>query len=625
MPQRPAPQRPAPQRPGALSIAVRALLATLLWLCALSASAQSRAWVDRDRIDYEDTTVLTLEIYSSPGEPLPDLSGIASNFRIVDQSVEHKVILQNGSMTLRLMVRLTLQPMRDGELEIPPLQLGSERTRALRVWVSPPRTPIEQPAPASRATPAEPVFIETLVDTPAPYVQQTVGYTVRLMYESGILIDGRLDHDPPQGATLQKVGEDLQSTRTIGSKDYSVLERRFLLIPERSGPVTVPAARFTGRAMGLFDSVFGDGSRNELRVRGNPVTLQVKPIPAAAPQPWLPLRDLRLRYLEAPKSLRVGESAAVTIEAVADGAIASQLPELALGVGSGAQLFPEPPQPDDRFVGDRPQATIVRRVMVLPVREGALRIAGPRIAWWDTAAGVARSASLPDIVLQVAPGTVPVTAAEIAASDAAAAVDEASPWYAWRPENRWAWAMLGLPLLWILAMGWGWHLWTTRRRQQAFASAGAGSSPAGSSSKPSSNPSSSNQADMKRADVKRADVKRADVKRASSKQLPANALAAPAEAKAWASALARGDVIEIARTLCAMAAPVAGDLDAVRAQLADQTQRAAVDALQRARWGDGDTAVAVAAMRAAFASGPRWRAAAAPTAPALLPPLYPDV
>ena len=45
--------------------------------------------------------------------------------------------------------------------------------------------------------------------------------------------------------------------------------------------------------------------------------------------------------------------------------------------------------------------------------------------------------------------------------------------------------------------------------------------------------------------------------------------------------------------------------------------------LQAARWGDGDAASALAALRAAFAKGPRWRK---PTkaSTSLLPPLYPE-
>ena len=590
--------RPMASRLRALSAYAGVLLAALLCLCAPAAWAQSRAWVDRDRIAYEETTVLHLEINVNAAQPIPDLATITRDFRIVDQNVQHKVMLQNGGMMLHIRMRLTLQPTRAGELEIPAMQIGNERTRPLRVWVAPPRAPQAPVAPPA-AAPSDPIFIETRVDSMTPYVQQTVGYTVRLFYESGILIDGRLDHDPPDGATLQKIGDDQQLTQTVGGAAYNVLERRFLLIPERSGTVTVPAARFLGRGIGMFDSVFGD-ARKELRVRGDPVVLQVKPIPAAAPQPWLPLRGLRLRYLEAPRSLRVGESAAVTIEAVADGTIASQLPELTLGIRTGAQLFPEPAQPDDRFVDDRPQATVVRRVMVVAVREGALRIAGPRIAWWDTEAGVARIAALPDIAVQVSPGAAAATAADIAAADAAAA-GEAPPWYAWRPQNRWAWALLVLPIFWIIAMGFGWQLWTTRRRQLAAANAG-------NAGKASSNPAPSRQAPTM----------------STSPTAAAPRAVPPADAKAWANALARGNVAEIARLLCAMASPAAVDLDAVHARLADPAQRAAVDALQRARWGDGDAAAAVAAMRAAFAAGPRWRTAPAPTAPELLPPLYPE-
>jgi hypothetical protein len=58
-------------------------------------------------------------------------------------------------------------------------------------------------------------------------------------------------------------------------------------------------------------------------------------------------------------------------------------------------------------------------------------------------------------------------------------------------------------------------------------------------------------------------------------------------------------------------------------RLDDPSQRAAVEAMQRARWGDGDGAAARAAMRSAFAGGPRWRALAT-TAASSLPPLYPQ-
>jgi hypothetical protein len=390
-----------------------------------------------------------------------------------------------------------------------------------------------------------------------------VGYTVSLHYDMNLMLSGDLEQDPPDGARLQRIGDDTQSMRQIGERIYNVVERRYLLIPERSGAVTVPAMRMIGRSGGLF------GGRSEVRVRGRDVALQVRPIPADAPQPWLPLRGLRLRWLEAPRDLRAGEAARITIEAVADGAVAAQMPALDLQVGEDAQVFPEAVQPDERFVDGRSQVTAVRSFSVLPARDGTLRIAGPRIVWWDVEAGIARTAALPDLVL-------PVAAASAAApGQAPAGADQvAAPAYDWRPQRIWLWMLLPLSALCAVSLLWVWRQWSLRRRPvQAVVP------PAGAS---------------------------------------------PQDLQTWIRALQRGDRAEIARVLRAMATPPASDLDEVRARLVDPAQRDAVTALQRARWGRGDPAAAIAAMRAAFAQGPRWRASSVRLAPPTpLPPLYP--
>jgi hypothetical protein len=87
-------------------------------------------------------------------------------------------------------------------------------------------------------------------------------------------------------------------------------------------------------------------------------------------------------------------------------------------------------------------------------------------------------------------------------------------------------------------------------------------------------------------------------------------------------ALATGDFADVAQTLCAMAQPPVGDVDALLPRLADPAQVAAVEALQRARWGGGDGPAAREQLRRAFAHGPKWRPVdRVPTSP--LPPLYP--
>ena len=555
----------------------------LLWalaasVCAVPALAQPRVWLDRERIALDETVTLNLEIDAKTIALAPRVVDLNRDFEIVDQQAQSDVVWANGALMARMTMQLTLAPRREGVIVIPSLWSGRDATRTLRLTVLPPRNPQAAVQPVPAVAEGRPVFIETRAETQTPYVQQTVGYTVRLYYLAGSILDGSLDQDMPQGANLQKVGDDLQLKARLGDRDYIIVERRYLLIPERSGAVTVPGARFQGRSLGLFDSIFDDSSRQELRLSSDPITLQVRPLPAASPQPWLPLSGLRLRYLEVPQALRVGQSAAITLEVVADGAIAAEMPALMLQAGNDAQVFADPPQVDDRFVQGRPQATIVRRFSVLPARDGTVRIVAPRIAWWDTQAGIARVATLPDLNLRVAPGASGTGRPAAQTADGAGGTADGSSsrgWRGWLPGGlisggRWMWA--GLALLWVGALSFGWWLWSRH-----------GKTPAPAVSQPS-----------------------------------------PADAQALTRALTRGDPREIARALCAMASPPVADLEALRRRLVDPAQLAAVEALLRARWSRDDPAAAVAAVRIAFAHGPRWRAPPTPRPAVLLPPLYPE-
>jgi BatD DUF11 like domain len=559
----------------------------LIWLlCALAfampASAQTRVWLDRDRIALDETVTLNLEIDASRISAMPDMAELGRNFRIVDQRTQQQVAWVNGALTAQVTIQLTLSPLHEGQIEIPSLWAGRDATPPLRLTVLPPNEPqaAAEPPPAAAAA-GQQVFVDTRIDSETPYVQQTVGYTLRLYYPLNSQIEGRLDQDQPEGASLQKIGDDQKLDTRIGGRDYTVIERRYLLIPERSGAITVPGARFKGRVLGLFDSIFDD-TREELSAASKPITVQVKPIPAAAPQPWLPLQSLRMRYVETPQPLRVGKSGTVTVEVVAEGATAAQIPVLMLRTDNGADVFADQAQMDDRFHQGSPQATIVRRFSILPTRDGTLRIVAPRIAWWDTQAGIARTASLPDLRLRVLPGATGTAAPQAITGDARANAndDAADGWRSWIPNGPWRWVVLTLAFLWLATVILGWRLWSLRARPAPVAAPQGDRGPAAPS--------------------------------------PGN------DPEALIRALTRGDLRAIAQALCNAASPVAADLDAVRARLADPVQRAAVDALERARWGDGDTGPTLAAVRAAFASGPRWRTPAARVDAVLLPPLYPE-
>ena len=546
---------------------IRLSISLLLLACTCAANAATRAWLDRDHIAQGETTTLNIQTDQASVDS-PDYAPLLADFSVSGNSSSRQFELVNGHGSTTVLFAVALQPLRDGTLQVPSLRVGNERTQPLALTVS---------SQAATPTQGGVVFVETQVDAQQPYVQQAVGYTVRL-YSATPLLSGQLDQDAPPGASLQRVGEDIQYQRDVGGRRYRVIERHYLLIPERSGAMTIPAARFDGNAAaGFFDDLMGEGGR-DLHAASAPRQITVRPVPADAPQPWLPLRSLQLHYLATPRSLRAGEAASVTIEAIADGATAAQLPELQLSTGNGAQVFADPAQSDDSFDEGRPHVREVRRISIVPSKAGTLHIQGPRLSWWDVQAGVARTATLPDLVLPVAPAAAGSSGGAVAnvrppPDEHAEDGDISVPGIQGRV-RPWALATVAFALLWLLTLA-----WALQRR-------GAPASPA---------------------------VRDAETIR------PAGG----ATLNDLRRALDRGALSDVAETLCAMARPPLADIDALRARLADPRQLAALDALQRARWAGGDGIAARDALRTAFKDGPHWRREPASTDGDPLPPLYP--
>ncbi|GGJ98976.1 BatD family protein [Luteimonas terricola] len=540
-----------------------ALLLSLLLPPAL-ARAETRAWVDRDSIELGETVTLNIETDTGAR---PDYAPLQDDFHIEQRSSRQSFEQSAGRSVSRTLYAVALQPERTGRVTVPALRVGSARTAPITLTVT-----------AASAAPARArglAFIDAELDDTTPYVQQAVGLRLRLYYAAQLL-SGQFDQPAPDGAALQRAGSDVQYTREIDGRRYRVVERRYVLVPERSGRLELPPANFRGRGVGgWLDDLFGDGQRG-LSADGPPLVLQVKPVPDAAPRPWLPLHGLELRWRDAPDRVRAGDAATLELELVADGATGAQLEPPMITVDQGAQVFPEPVQHDDMIEDGRPRVRMLRRFAVLPAREGRLRIEGPRLQWWDVNADRMREATLPALELDVAP----------AASGTAAAVPPGDGGLVRLPGvqhgvGAWALATVAFALLWLATLAWALQ-W--RHRAQAGDTA------------PRDDDAAARSPGARR----------------------------PWQGSALRRVLDTGDLGDVSAALCALASPAAADLDALSRMLAPGPQREAIAALQRARWGqdEGGASQARAAVRAAFARGPDWLPRDSDIDPPL-PPLYP--
>ncbi len=557
---------------------LRVLLVLLLLGAIATANASVRASLDRDRIALGDAVTLTIASDASGAQP--DLAPLRADFDVRGISTGSQTTIVNGSMQSSTQWTVALVPKRAGTIEIPMLAVGRERTSPLRVDVEANATVTAQPTAAT--TSAAPVFIETSIEPTNPYVQQAMVYTLRLYY-AVTLLDGALDAPTPDNGDLRQIGDDVTNSAVVQGRRYNVLERHYLLQPERSGALHIPSPTFHGRAMEGVDSMFDDrmpGNGGAMRAAGKPIDVQVRARPAQAGDPWIPARALTLSVQPPGPPVHVGEPFSIVVKIDGEGVTAAQLPEIALPTIADAQVYPEPSSTSEQQRDGRLLAERTRRFAIVPDRAGEMRLPELTMPWWDIVNDHAALARVALPALHVLPGTMAPSEANAGASPGAEGADNISATTAAASTNAsvlhgWQIATACLAALLGLALWRGW------RRGHVVAVVDRGRAP----------------------------------------------MRAPNRAPTLMRALALGDPSAIAQALLE-AAPgsPARNLAEVAQRLEQSAQRNAVLAFDAARWStDGTPSVQVlAALREAFKQPPRWTGRTASTSSNdALPPLYP--
>ncbi|WP_433852286.1 BatD family protein [Stenotrophomonas nitritireducens] len=219
------------------------LMAGLFWLlaCAGAVHAQTRAWLDRDHV--AEGEVVTLTIETDQTGAAPDYAPLQADFALGGRSSGRQARMANGRISSNAaLFGVVLTPRRSGVLVVPPLQGGAARTAPLQLTVEsrPRRWPA---APAMRWPSWKPRST-----TRSPMCSRAWAWWCGCTSPPSWRPANWTWPRPRASRALQRVGEDRSSVREVGGRRYNVVERRFLLIPERSGPLRLEGARFSGGA-----------------------------------------------------------------------------------------------------------------------------------------------------------------------------------------------------------------------------------------------------------------------------------------------------------------------------------------------------------------------------------------
>jgi hypothetical protein len=542
------------------------LLLCLLPLVAFAQAVTPRATLDRADVHLGETVTLNITIDGAV-DVTPDLGPLTPDFVILGTSNNSSLSIVNGQRSVRTTVGVALRPLRMGNLTIPPISVGGGQTQALQLNVS--------QADNSTTAAKGPVFLEAVADPATAYVGEQVDFSLRLFYVPS-LTDGSIGDPQAEGVEIRRLGNDANFTAERDGRRYNVVERHYAVFPQRAGEITFKPTTFRGEAADPNDPNAFFGSTTPVGAVSNTVTLTVKDRPAAAGDgAWLPARALSLTLdgWPADGKARVGEPLTLTMRLRATGLPFETLPAPSLPKIDGADVYPDKAVTgtgdDDHWLQGRREQSFA----VVPSRPGSLHIPETTVRWWNVQTDRLETASIPAHTLEVAgaaaaaAGKVPTVVTP--AADAAGVSSLA--------HRRWSDLGLISLALWAVTVVAAAVYWFVRRRPR------------------------------------------------TPRAIAATPLtSARGLHQAFLAAVASGDLAAQEATLLAWARserPTLRSLGEVSAALSAAAQRAAIEALERARFG-GSAAPAGDVLRQAFEKGFAWSSATS-SDQATLPPLYP--
>jgi len=400
------------------------LLMAMLWCSQSLLAATIKVQSDRNPVAMNESFRLVFEADGSVDDD-PDFKALEQDFEVMQQSQGTTMQIVNGQVSQARQWTVVLMPRRSGQLTIPAIAFGKDKSQPVVIGVTKAAVSSEEP---NNSVLFFEVSTTSAPETGAAYVQSQVIYKARL-FRAVNVANARLSEPVVSGAdvVVEKLGDDREFETTRDGRRYVVLERSYAIFPQQSGTVTIDPVTFEGqvvnRARGMFD-VFDQGGPIR-RVRSESVTVDVMPMPAGEDsQQWLPAREVKLieewpEGVDLSQPMTAGEPLTWTLTLIADGLTAAQLPTITPVMPDGLKAYPD----QAKQMNDKKQETLIgvrqEKIALIPIQAGEYQLPAIDIPWWNSQTGQREVAHLPARTLRVvaAAGSNRITAGQNSVSE----------------------------------------------------------------------------------------------------------------------------------------------------------------------------------------------------------------
>ncbi len=354
-------------------------------------------------VEEMDTVRLTLRATGRTNVETLDLSPLEADFEVLANNTQSQYRSVNGRVEAWVQYQISLRPRRTGELVVPSIAIGDERSEAVQLIV-------RAMDPRVKQTIERMVFFESELSTNPVYVQAETVLKRRLYYSNSVQIYSDLPGLPEiPNAVVIPLGSTESYSTVLNGQRYGVLEQQFAIFPEQSGIVVIPEISITSSVRLHSD---GRVRRWGIRISTDEERLKVLPIPAEYPrnQTWLPAMDVRIDETWSPgqTSFTLGEPVHRSVSVTAIGNTGSAIPPLGIEFSEEHfKWYPQAPNLDDDKKGQHIIGNRIEDYSLIPIKPGPVPLAEVAVTWWDTTTRQVRVAKLPRRMLAITGSVVP--------------------------------------------------------------------------------------------------------------------------------------------------------------------------------------------------------------------------
>lgn len=378
----------------------RFLLIIALLICApqWAIAAQINVSVDRNPVNIDESFQIIFTAAEAPDDD-PDFAPLEEDFEVLNQSHNSSSSWINGKASKSIQWVINVMARQPGNLTIPAIKFGHDLSQTGSVKVL-------QAAANKNIDINEDLYIEVEATPGNPYVQSQVIYTMRL-YVKVNLAQASLNEPEIADAVVEKLGEDSKYSTQVNGMEYSVVERRYAIFPQKSGALTIKPLTLTAEVITnsrpSFNGFFNSQVTQTKHIKSKPITLDVKPALANFDGPhWLAADELVLKqeWSGDNQQIKVGEPLTRTLSLLAKGTTVGQLPELNTTKNDEhLKSYPDQPVLQEKKNTDGVVAFREEKIALILSKSGTYKLPAIKVPWFNTQSQKMEVAIIPETTI----------------------------------------------------------------------------------------------------------------------------------------------------------------------------------------------------------------------------------